>query len=129
MGGSVRVSADDGHARLGEAELGADDMDDALVGRLDIVELDAEVGAVLAQGVDLLGGDGVFDDEAVGCGRHVVVDGGHGAVGAAKRPAGNAKAFECLRRRDFVDEVQVDIEERRLIGRLGYQMRFPDFFE
>ena len=33
VGGGVRVAADDGHAGLGEAELGADDVDDALVGR------------------------------------------------------------------------------------------------
>ncbi len=32
VGGGVRVAADDGHAGLGEAELGADDVDDALVG-------------------------------------------------------------------------------------------------
>ncbi len=36
---------------LVSAELGADDVDDALVWRLDVEELDAEVGAVFAQGV------------------------------------------------------------------------------
>ena len=32
VGGGVAVAADDGHARLGEALLGADDVDDALAG-------------------------------------------------------------------------------------------------
>ena len=49
----VRVAADDGHAGLGGAELGADHVDDALVAVLHVEELDAELGAVLAQRVDL----------------------------------------------------------------------------
>ncbi len=34
VGAGVRVAADDGHAGLGDAELGADDVDDALVARV-----------------------------------------------------------------------------------------------
>jgi hypothetical protein len=43
----VRVAADDRHARLGDAQLRADDMNDALIARVHVVELDAELGAVL----------------------------------------------------------------------------------
>ncbi len=90
VGAGVRVAADDGHAGLGEAELGADHVDDALLGVLDVVELDAEVGAVLAQCVDLRVGDLVGDDEAVvdAGGGDVVVDGGDVTLGMAERAVG-----------------------------------------
>jgi hypothetical protein len=65
VGGGVRVAADDGAAGLGGAEFGADHVDDALVAVLHVEELDAELGAVLTQRVDLRGGDLVGDDEAV----------------------------------------------------------------
>ena len=65
VGGGVRVAADYGHAGLGGAELGADHVDDALRGRLDIEELDTELGAVLAESFDLAGGDLVDDVQAV----------------------------------------------------------------
>ncbi len=72
----VRVAADDGHARLGDAEFGADDVHDALLARVDVVKLDAEVGAVLAQRGDLRGGDLVDDVEAaLDGGGHVVIHG------------------------------------------------------
>ena len=94
----VRVAADDGHAGLGDAELGADDVDDALLARVDVVELDAEVGAVFAQRGDLRGRDLVDDVEAAfDGGGHVVVDGGDAAIGAAHLAAGEAQAFKGLR--------------------------------
>ena len=46
VGGGVGVAADDGHARLGEALLGADDVDDALAGGAHGVLGDAELGGV-----------------------------------------------------------------------------------
>ena len=101
VGAGVGVAADDGHAGLGGAELGSDHVDDALVAVLHVEELDAEVGAVLAQGVDLLGGDLVDDVEAVGGagGGDVVIDGGDVAVGTADLAAGQAQAVEGLRAR------------------------------
>src|SRR5947199_272989 len=41
VGAGVGVAADDRHAGFGEAEFGADDVNDALIGGLDVVELDA----------------------------------------------------------------------------------------
>ena len=131
VGGGVGVSADDGHAGLGEAELGADDVDDALVGGLDIVEFDTEVVTIAAEGVDLFGGDLVGDEQAVldaGCG-DVVVDGGDGAIGAADFAIGEAEAFEGLGAGDLVDEVEVDVEDGRLVGGFGDEVLVPDFFE
>ena len=46
VGRGVGVAAHDGHARLRQAQLGADDVDDALVIRAPGVDRDAELGAV-----------------------------------------------------------------------------------
>ena len=109
----VRVAADDGHAGLGDAEFGADDVDDALVARVDVVELDAEVGAVLAQRGNLRGGDLVEDVEAAfDGGGDVVIDGGDAAVRAADLAAGETQAFKGLRGGDLVEQLQVDVEQR-----------------
>ena len=51
----VRVAAHDRHAGLGQAELGADDVDDALPRVADAVERDPELGAVGLELVDLGG--------------------------------------------------------------------------
>ena len=46
VGAGVAVAADDGHARLGQAQLRADDMHDPLLRRMHVVERNAELGAV-----------------------------------------------------------------------------------
>ena len=61
--------------------------------------------------------------------RDVVVDGGDGAVGAAELAACHAEAVEGLRGGDLVDEMQVDVEERRFALGLGDEVLLPDFFE
>jgi hypothetical protein len=106
-------------------------VDDALIGGLDVVELDAEVGAVFAQGLDLEGGDLVDDVEAVldAAGGDVVVHRGDGAVGAAELAAGQAEALEGLGAGDLVDEVQVNVENGGFARGLGYKVLLPDFFK
>src|ERR1700744_1243353 len=61
VGRGVRVAADDRHARLGERELRADDVHDALPGVAHREQLDAELGRVLAQRLHLGAGDRVGD--------------------------------------------------------------------
>src|ERR1700678_980681 len=106
-------------------------MDDALIGRLHVEELYAEVGAVFARGLDLLRGDLVDDVEAVldAAGGDVVVDRGHGAVGATELAVGKAEAFEGLWAGDLVDEMQVDVEDAGLALWLDDEVLVPDFFE
>ena len=127
---SVRVAADNRHARLGEAEFRPDYVHNALLARVDVVELDAEVGAVLAQRGDLRGGDLIDDIQpALDRRRHVVVDGRDGAIGTAHLAARQAQPFKRLRRRDFVDQLQVDVEQRGFALRLDHHVLLPDFFE
>ncbi len=127
----VRVAADDGHAGFGKAEFWSDDVDDALIGRLHVVEFDAEVGAVFAERFDLAGGYLVDDVEAVfdAAGGDVVVDCRDSAVGPAELAASHAEAVEGLRAGDLVDEVQVDVEDRGFACGLGDEVLLPDFFE
>ncbi len=126
----VRVAADDGHARLGEAQLRADHVHDALLARVHVVELDAELGAVLAQRGDLRGRDLVDDVEPALDGRgHVVVHGRDAAIGTAHLAAGQPQAFEGLRRSDLVQQLQVDVEQRGLALGLDHHVLLPDLLE
>ncbi len=96
--GGVRVAADDRHAGLGDAEFRTDDVDDALLAAVDVVEFDAEVRAVFAQRGNLCRGDLVDDVKAAFNRRgNVVVHGRDAAIGAAHLASGESKALEGLR--------------------------------
>src|SRR5690606_8075264 len=120
VGGGVRVAADHGHARQGGALLRTDHVDDALT---DVVHLeleDAEVITVLVQGLDLdardLVGNGVQTALALCAGgRHVVVGGGDVGVDAPGLAASQAQALEGLGRSHFMEDVAVDVDQRRTI--------------
>ena len=127
MGAGMAIAADDGEAGEGEAEFGADDVDDALAAAAEVVEGDAELAAVLAHGFDLAPGHGFVDIVLID-GGDVVVEGGEGEVGAADGSAGEAEAFEGLGAGDFVDEVAIDVEEGGVFGS-GDLVRVPDELE
>ncbi len=81
---------------------------------------DTEVGAVLAQGLDLGGRDRVGDRQQRVDGRDVVVLGGDGQIRAADGPAGQPQRLERLRAGHLVDEMQVDVEQ------VGFVVGTPD---
>ena len=111
VGAGVAVAAHDRHAGLGEAELRADDVHDALLDVAERVQPDAELLGVAAQGLDLGARDRVGDRLVPVEGRDVVVLGGQGEVGTAHLPSGEPQAVEGLRAGDLVDEVEVDVEQ------------------
>ena len=84
VGGGMAVAADDRQAGLGEPQLGADHVHDALALGAQRVDRDPELGAVALQGLDLdarqLVGDQPRDGGAVG--GHVVVGRGDRLVRA-----------------------------------------------
>ena len=118
MRAGVTVAAHDGHARLGQAQLGPDDVHDALQRAEAILEADAELLAVALERVELLLGDGVGHRLVERPRGRVVVHRGDGQVWPAHRAAGQAQAVERLGRRHLVDEVQIDVQQRRLARRL-----------
>ena len=129
VGGGVGVAAHDGHAGLGEAQLGANHVDDTLVGVAQGVQAHAELLGVLAQGVDLSAARDVRDRLInVDRGR-VVVLGGDRQVGATHLASGEAQALEGLRTRHFVHEVEVDVEQvGGAVLPLGHDVVAPHLF-
>ena len=125
--GGVRVAAHDRHAGLGEAQLRADDVHDALLDVAERMQPDAELLGVPAQRLDLGArdrvGDGLVEVER----RDVVVLGGQGQVRTAYGPAGQPEALERLRRGDLVDQVEVDEQEVWLPRRAPDDVLVPDF--
>ena len=95
----------------------------------DVEELNAELAAILAQRFHLLGGDRIEDGERERRGRDVVIDRRDGAVRAANLAARGAQTVKRLRRSDLVHQVQVDVEQRRLVAGLANYVRVPDFLE
>jgi len=126
----MRVAADNCHARFGNAEFRADHVHDALFARTDVIELNAEIGAVFAQRVDLLSGDLIDNVEPAfdGCG-HIVIDRGNRAIGAAHFAACKPQSLKRLRRRHLVDQLKVDVEQRGLALGLNHYVLLPDLLE
>ena len=117
VGRGVAVAADDRHARLGQPQLRADDVHDALVAVAHRGQPDAELGGVLAQRLDLRAAHRVGDRGEDVQRRDVVVLGRHREVGTADRPAGRPEAVERLRAGHLVHEVQIDVEQVGLARR------------
>jgi hypothetical protein len=112
----VAVAAHDGHARLRETLLRPDDVHDALARIAHPVEPDAELFAVAGQHVHLLRRDRIGQRQVEAGGRHVVVHRRDREIGPPYAPSRGPQAVERLRRRHFVDEMQVDVQEIGLIG-------------
>ena len=125
--GSMTVAADEGLAGLGEAELGADDVNDALVAAIHVDEWDAEFAAVAREGFELEARVGVEDWESAIGGEDGVVHHGESEIGAAKLAAFGLESGEALRGSGFVDEVAVDIDDGRLAWLLVDEMGVPNF--
>ena len=120
----VAVAADDRHPRLGQPELRAHHVDDPLAAAAGGVQRHAELGAVARQRVELRLRERVAD--RAGLGRDVVVHRRDRQVGPAHLPSGEAQPLEGLRARHLVDEMEVDVEQRRLAGPLVDDVRVPD---
>ena len=127
MGAGVAVAADDRRARQRHAQLGTDHVHDPLVPALDIVKRDAKLAAVGPHRLELLARQRVADVELV-VGRHVVVDRGERQVRPPHPPAGQPQPVKRLRTRHFVDQVPVDIQKRRLVGR-RHDVAIPDLLK
>ena len=124
----VAIAADDGQAGLGDAELGTDDVDDALVAAGHVKERDAVAGAILRQRFDLQARVLVHDGQMAILGGDGMVHHREGEIGAAHLAAGGFQAGKGLRGGDFVNQVAVNVDEGRLARGFAHHVRVPDFF-
>ena len=130
----VAVAADDGHARLGQAQFGCHHMHDAAIRVVEIKQFDGVALAVAAQGVDLepglLVGEPWCRAAFAWDGRSRVIKRRAGAFGPTHAKAARIEFRKGLWRGDFVDQVQVDVEQRgRVIAFGDNGMRVPQFVE
>ena len=126
--GGMAVAANDGHARLGPALLGSNDVDDTLTRIVYIIDFNPEVLGVLAERFHLNARLLVLDALQTGrIGRDVVVRHGYSLFRCAGLAAGHAKSFEGLRAGDLVDEMAIDVEAAgAVLGFMG-DVGVPDF--
>ena len=117
--GSVRrrvtVATDNGLAGLSEAALGPDHMHDPVAAVAERVELDAELLAVGLEHPKLDLRLVVNDPKRPRERRRRVVHRRDGILGPPNLQPSLAEAREGLRRRHLVDEMQVDVENRRSV--------------
>ena len=93
----VAVAADDGQAGLGDPELGANDMHDALVTAGHVKQRNAVARAILRQGLDLQAGVLIHDRELAILGGDRMIHHREGEVGPANLAPGSLQAGKSLR--------------------------------
>ena len=125
--GRVRVAADDRHARQRSALLRPDDVHDALTQIVHLELRDAVGVAVRIERVDLQLGDRIGDAVAAVRGRDVVVRHRQVRADAPHRTLSQLQTFERLRAGDFVQQVTVDVENRRAVFFRVDHVRVPQF--
>src|SRR6202030_858569 len=127
--GGVAIAADHGHAGLRQALLRTDYVHDALLYAIQAEAANSEFFAVGFKLGNLGGSDFIEDRKRARRSGGAVVGGGDGQVGTANFHAAREEAVEGLRRRDFVDQMQVDVEQRGNAGLSGDDVIVPDFFD
>jgi hypothetical protein len=109
VGGGVRIATYDRHARLSEAELGADDVHDSLLGRVEVEQLDPELPRITHQRIDLPRGQCVGNRQPAVASRDIVVDRTNCQLRSAYPATTQPQTLEGLRRRDLVHQVQIHV--------------------
>ncbi len=127
VGGGVRITAHDGHARLRESQHRGERVHDALVGIAERAQTHAEILAVLLQRAQLQRGRGVRVRTVDVDRRRVVVFRGDQLVDVTRLAAGQTQALERLRAGDLMHQHQVDVQQiRSPVATLAHQMIGPD---
>ena len=131
VGGGVGIAADHGHARQGGARFRPHDMDNALAPVVDLELGDAKVPAVVIQGLHLLAGQGIADAVHAAA----ALAGFRGDIVFRRRQVGipppglatgQTQTLEGLRRSHLVNQVAVDVDQRRTVVALVHQMGIPE---
>ena len=129
VGRGVAVSADDRHARLRKARLGADDVDDPLARIADAEVFDAVPCAVLRQSGDLPARLGVLDRELLSERRDVVVGRSRDSFRACDVQAAVFDSRKGDGRGHLVDVLAVDVEHAAAALLFADDVCVPDLVE
>ena len=129
VGRGVGIAAGNGGAWLGDALLGADDVDDPLLAGGKVEKGHAGLGAVPAEFLDHRVGEGVRERFGALVGRDDVVDGRERAVGIENLQAEVAEHAESLGARHLVDEVGADQKLGPTVGERANGMFLPDLIK
>ncbi len=125
----VRVATNDCHARLGVTVFGADHVHDSLTHVIDVEQLNAELFAVLSQRFDLFAADRVSDWQTAIRSWNVVIGGRDGAFGTTNGEVVDPQSLERLRAGHFMDQVQINVDDRGPgLGSVN-QMLVPNFVQ
>ena len=134
MRAGVAVATDHGLSRLRDTKLRSDDVHDAALGVAQRQQFDTELGAVGLKLGDL--GSRRFDrdrcaaEDLLGARGRGVIHRCQRQVGSADLEALLAQHRKGLRRGDLMCQVQINVQDRRRIGRLGYDLvPRPDFLK
>ena len=118
-----------GHTRLGDAQFGADHMNDTLKRMTEPIKFDAEVSAVFFEGIYLFAGEFLANGQVLIDGWYVMIGCGHHLLGAEHVKTAFGESFKSLGGGNFMNEVFVDIQYRWSPFNGGHQMFFPDLFK
>ncbi len=128
-GAGVAVRYRVGRARQHHAELRRHHVRDALLGIIDVVELDAVLPAAFAHGLEKGRARRVGIVVAAGLGGDGVVLHGEGEVRPPHRPLLLLQLFERMGRVQLVQHVAVDIDELAAVRAPRDEMGVPDLVE
>jgi hypothetical protein len=124
----VTVAAHDRHAGQHDAVLGGDDMDDALLGIVNIEQMEPELATIHLHRADAFARRRVSLRRAARQRRGVVVDHAEGELEIAHALPALAQAVERIAAGALVDEMTIDVDQPAL-AECAYDMRVPDFLE
>ena len=107
----MRITAHNGHSRLGNTKLRADDVNDALISISERVNADTKFLCVIAQGINLQFrdwiGNGLINIQRW----NIVIFRRQSQIRAADFSAGKTQAIECLWASYLMNQVEVDIQQ------------------
>ncbi len=118
VGAGMAVAADQQRAGQREAEFGPDDVHDALAVLADVVDLDARLLALDAEGIDHLVGPGRSAAPGAGHGRDHVVHRADGEARAARADAAFLQLLLAALARELVHQVPVDEHQLHAVAQL-----------
>jgi hypothetical protein len=129
--GGVAVAAHHGHARLSQAQLWADDVDDALIDISHRVQPYPKFGTVAAQRLNLSARDQIRDGLVNADRGDIVIFRGDRQIGAAHLPSRGAEPIEGLRAGYLMNEVEIYIDKvwlarGTLASAVGYDVLIPN---